>query len=129
MTAPAPPPIDLHHKVQLGLLRALELQLRGGESRVEADATVERLLDFTRVHFEAEELLMEVHRYPPAEAHRTAHARLMGEVEGIARSYREGKGAAVEEAVARLRGWIVDHIDGMDAAFDGWCRENGVVLE
>ncbi len=118
--------VDLHHRVQLGLVKALEAQLGPGGDRAEAARTLSRLLDFTRIHFEAEELLMGLHAYPQAEAHAEAHRRLLAEAEEIRRVHGEGDGPAVRETAGRLRGWLLDHVRGPDQAFGAWCEQNGI---
>jgi hemerythrin len=121
--------VDLHHRVQLGLLQAIEAQLGPGGDRVEAGLTLERLLEFTEVHFAAEETLMRLHGYPQAEAHAEAHRRLLGEALLIGQEHVAGDDAGAAGAAGRLRAWLRDHIQGMDGAFDAWCEKNGIAME
>jgi hemerythrin len=121
--------IEMHHRVQLGLLRAVEHHLLADADQAEAAEALARLLDFTRVHFQAEELLMKHHRYPGLDGHGVEHQRLLREAFGIAQAHGAGDLAVARETVGRLRAWILEHVDGPDAAFDGWCTRNGVVLE
>jgi len=128
-----PPPlahtIDLHHRVQLGLVRAAEAQLLPGGERSAAAETVARLLDFTRVHFLGEETLMRLHGYPGTDAHAAAHVTLLGQAAAIAEAHGAGDPARARETCGELRAWLLEHIDAMDAAFDGWCTRNGVRLD
>jgi hemerythrin len=121
--------VELHHRVQLGLVRAVEVLLAPGGDTGAASETVARLLDFTRVHFSGEETLMRLHGYPGADAHAAAHATLLSEAVAIGHAHGLGEPSRAAEACVRLRAWLVEHIDGMDAAFDGWCTRTGVQLE
>ena len=121
--------VDLHHRVQLGLVRAVEALLGPGGDVAAASETVARLLDFTRVHFQGEETLMRLHGYPGADAHAAAHVSLLAEAVAIGHAHGLGEPGRAREACARLRAWLLEHIDGQDAAFDGWCTRNGVTLE
>jgi len=121
--------IELHHAVQLGLLRAMEHHLVCDADREEAALTLARLVEFTKVHFDAEELLMRHHRYPGLDGHAVAHKRLFAEVLAIGQAHGAGDAAAARSTVQQLRAWLKEHIEGPDAAFDAWCREAGVVLE
>ena len=121
--------VELHHRVQLGLLKALEVQLDGDLLAPPARETMQRLLDFTRVRFQAEELLMRLHRFPHLAPHAAAHARLLGAAISAGYAHGAGEGAAARDAVARLRSWILDHVRGMDAAFEAWCARNAIDLE
>jgi hemerythrin len=121
--------VDLHHRVQLGLVKAVELQLAAGGDPARAAAVVAQLLDFTRVHFAAEELLMRLHRYPQADAHAEAHVRLLAQAASVAEAHRAGDPASTRDTAERLRAWLLEHVEGMDEAFDGWCARSGVSLE
>jgi hemerythrin-like metal-binding protein len=121
--------VELHHRVQLGLVKVLEVQLERDPRGPEARETLRRLLDFTRVHFHAEELLMHVHGYPDVNEHAAAHALLLAESVEIAHAHEAGEGRAARETLARLRAWIVDHVRGMDQAFEDWCARTGIRLD
>ena len=118
--------VDLHHRVLLGLVKAIEAQLGPGGDRPESARTLARLLDFTRLHFEAEELVMGLHAYPRAEEHAQAHRALLDEAEDLRRAHGEGDGPGARRTVERLRGWLLDHVRGPDEAFSSWCDENGI---
>jgi hemerythrin-like metal-binding protein len=118
--------VALHHRVQLALVKAIEAQLGPGGDRAAAGETLERLLEFTKVHFQAEELLMRLHRYPQAAAHADAHERLLGEAVVIGQEHVSGDDAGAAERVRQLRGWLLDHVAVMDGAFDAWCDRSGV---
>jgi hemerythrin-like metal-binding protein len=94
-----------------------------------AAETLEQLLAFTRVHFDAEELLMRHHRYPGVAGHAAAHQRLLGEALAIGQAHGAGDAGTARATVARLRDWLLQHIEGEDAAFDQWCTRNGIALE
>lgn len=117
---PVDPANDLHHRVQVGLLDALEFQLGDAGARPDAAETLARLVDFTRVHFEAEELLMKLHGYPHAAGHATAHARVLDEVRGLQLPEGAPAVSALRATLDRLRSWVVDHARTSDAAFDTW---------
>jgi hemerythrin-like metal-binding protein len=121
--------VELHHRVQLGLLAALEAQLEGDLRAPPARETMERLLDFTRVHFQAEELLMRLHRYPQRAPHVAAHARMLAEAIAVGHAHGAGERATARAALARLRSWVIDHLRGLDAAYEAWCARSGIALE
>jgi hemerythrin len=72
---------------------------------------------------------MKVHRYPGAGGHAEAHRRLLSEALAIAQAHGAGDLGAARETVARLRAWLLDHVETVDAAFDAWTRANRITLE
>ena len=126
MAARAETAVDLHHRVLLGLLKAVEAQLGPGGDRAESARTLARLLDFTRLHFEAEELVMGLHGYPQAAAHGEAHRGLLAEAEGLREAHGQGDGPGARRTVERLRSWLLDHLRGHDQDFADWCDRNGI---
>ena len=118
--------VDLHHRVLLGLVKAIEAQLGPEGDRADSARTLAKLLDFTRYHFEAEELVMGLHAYPQAEAHAEAHRRLLAEADDLRRAHGQGDGPGARRTVERLRAWVLDHVRGPDQAFSAWCAENGI---
>lgn len=112
--------VETHHRLQLGLLEALEQVLRQGRDRAVADETFARFVDFTRVHFQAEEALMALADYPGTEAHATAHRRFLArarEIQGVA---ADAEAAQALAAVAGLATSLRDHIKGLDEDFEYW---------
>ncbi len=118
--------VDLHHRVLLGLVKAIEAQLGPGGDRAGSASTLAKLVDFTRLHFEAEELVMGLHAYPQAEEHAEAHRRLLAEAEELLRTHGQGDGPGAQRTVERLRDWLLDHVRGQDQAFSAWCDRNGI---
>jgi hemerythrin len=118
--------IDAEHRLQVSLLKALEEVLRQGKDRALAERTLQQLVDFTAVHFRAEELMMRLYAYPQQEAHALEHGRLLEQVEAVQRSARGDDPAQALQRVESLRSWLVSHIGSMDQAFALWCTRNGV---
>ncbi len=117
--------VDVHHRVQMSLVGLVEQALqRGGDGAVAGEA-LGRLADFTQAHFQTEEQMMRRHGYPQAEAHAEAHRRLLEEVRVVQRAHARGaeEGAGV---AGSLRGWLLDHVRGMDQAFGEWCTARGI---
>ena len=70
--------IDGEHHVQLELLGALRSVLTAGEERGRIDEILEQLVDYTKVHFASEQLLMRLYNYPHIQQHQADHGRAAG---------------------------------------------------
>ncbi|MBW2467437.1 MAG: hemerythrin family protein [Deltaproteobacteria bacterium] len=76
------------------------------------------LIKYVKIHFDAEELLMECNGFDRLEGHRKQHRRLRREVEGLAdRAKQQGtvKGLA-NELYYLLHDWYIYHIREWDKA-------------
>ena len=104
--------LDAEHELQVGLVRALEGRLGG--SREEAAGLLEQLLDYSRVHFAAEELMMRLHAYPGHGEHEAEHGKLLEQLEEIRSAWRAGQVQPTKELVTALRHWLAEHVQTFD---------------
>jgi hemerythrin len=77
-------------------------------------------VDFTRVHFQAEEALMALAAYPDTAAHASAHARFLEEAREVQRVAAAAEAPRALASVAGLGRALRDHVSGFDADFDRW---------
>jgi len=118
--------IDAEHRLQVGLVSALEELVRQGRDAEMIARTMAQLVDFTSVHFLSEELMMRLYAYPAHDAHKLEHGRLTDQVELIRRGLEGGDRPAALAAMGELHSWLGDHIHAMDRAFASWCEKNGI---
>ena len=106
--------IDSEHRVQIGLMDALEQAVREGRKGARIDELLERLLDYSRVHFLSEQLLMRLHAYPDYEAHLQEHDRMIQAL-GQLRGLMVGGGVeATLPVIEALREDLLNHIRSQD---------------
>ncbi len=118
--------IDAEHRLQVGLVSALEELVQQGRDAEMIARCMAQLVDFTSVHFLSEELMMRLYAYPAHDAHALEHGRLTDQVEQIRRVLEGGDRPAALAAMGELRSWLGDHIHAMDRAFASWCEKNGI---
>jgi hemerythrin len=111
------PSIDAEHALQIDLIEALGRAVAGGTSHEVANEILERLLDYSRVHFLAEELMMRMEGYPGAEAHRVEHGELLAELQKLRAAHGRADHPVTRDAVEGLRTWLSGHIRTRDRAF------------
>jgi hemerythrin len=109
--------MDTEHGLLIGLVNALEEAVAQGRERELADGILEKLLDFTNVHFLTEELMMRLRVYPQYEDHIAEHDRLVRQLEELRKSYRAGDRGVTLEVIHELRTWLSGHIESKDRAF------------
>jgi hemerythrin len=106
--------IDSEHQVQIGLMDALEQAVREGRVGERIDELLERLLDYSRVHFLSEQLLMRHRAYPGYEDHVQDHDRMVASLEELRQAYGEGRTDYGLEIMRTLRADLIAHIRGRD---------------
>lgn len=111
------PSIDAEHALQIDLVEALGRSVAEGKSREVADEILEKLLDYTRVHFLAEELMMRMEGYPGYEAHLGEHGELLAELIRLRAAFQRSDSPMTQDAVDGLRSWLSGHIRTEDRAF------------
>jgi hemerythrin-like metal-binding protein len=78
-------------------------------------------VDYTFMHFDSEERLMERVAYPDLDAHKEVHLRFKERVKAIHQQFLEKPGALkAEEVLALVQDWFAHHILGEDMRFKPW---------
>lgn len=109
--------LDGEHAAQMRLLDTFETKMKEGMPRDELLIVLDRLVEFTNLHFMSEEVLMQQHAYPAAGVHAKAHDSLLGQVRAIQNCFMQGDQPMTEAELGTLRSWLVDHIKTMDRGF------------
>jgi hemerythrin-like metal-binding protein len=81
------------------------------------------LVNYIAEHFATEEKLMVQYDYPATEAHRVAHQELRNDVTDRAQAYIGGADIDPEELLQFLKGWLTNHILGMDKQLAEFVRQ------
>lgn len=118
--------IDNDHKRLLNLINQLQTAAHyptGGEFEQEA---FEALVDYTKQHFNREEVLMETNGYPGFVAHKAEHVAMIKKVDAMLDEYKQHPQAAIEGAVQFLKTWLIKHINGTDQGYSQFLRDKGV---
>ena len=72
--------LDLEHQGQIDLLLAVEAELRGAADKAQLATLLDRLIEFTNIHFMSEQLVMRQQAYPGLPAHEAEHDQLINQM-------------------------------------------------
>jgi hemerythrin-like metal-binding protein len=110
--------LDEQHKQLIHQLNELMKAMKQRRGRAEIEGIMDFLEGYVRVHFSDEELSMEKHHCPFAEANRRAHASFSESFSRLRAQFQEeGASAALAIAIQRdLLDWLVNHICQLDAS-------------
>ena len=120
-------PIDEEHQTLFELLgRIWELVDRGdleGAKRIFS----ETLANYASVHLQHEEEIMKRYHFPGYEEHLIAHQNILQKLPSAIATVRAGGVQELEEGVAFVIDWLINHIDGADRKYADYFRERGLV--
>lgn len=120
--------MDTEHRMQLGMLEALCSALGEGRDRGEIAEILDGVLDYTHVHFMAEELLMRTHAYPEARSHRRGHVELVDALAGLRERVDGAPLQEALEAIEAVRERLRHHIGRHDSALRSFLEARGAPL-
>ncbi len=118
--------IDEEHRTLLDAMNRLHEVADQGQDKAEVAKLLNFLRDYTVTHFSMEEALMLRHNYPGASAHFAAHANLVLQVSDFIADFRGGRVAGLEDMLAFLRTWLMEHIQVTDRALGAFLQSRGV---
>lgn len=107
--------IDGEHHVQLGLLYAFREAVQAGQSENVQDF-LDRLIDYSKMHFAAEQLLMRLYQYGDYDGHLGEHEQMIQSLEQLRADQAADCGVVPEQALDALDTGLLGHIRGADRA-------------
>jgi hemerythrin len=118
--------MDEQHAVLMDTLNEIRLALVRGLGREQVSEALNRLIEFTRMHFASEEQLLEQHGFPALSEHRGAHQKLLGQLEDAALRAQHNDEIHFKSTLLFLRDWYMIHIEGLDQQYGAWLNARGI---
>lgn len=118
--------MDEQHAVLMDTLNEIRLALVRGEGRDEVSEALNRLIEFTRMHFASEEQLLEQHGFPGVAEHRDAHQKLLGQIEDAALRNQHNDDVRTKSMLLFLRDWYMGHMEDLDSQYGDWLNGRGI---
>lgn len=118
--------MDDQHGILMDTMNELYSALVRGCDRKKLDEHLERLMEFSRLHFLCEEQLLERHGFPALAEHRDAHQILLRKIQETADHVVHTEGVESHSLLIFLRNWYTEHIEGLDQQYGSWLNERGI---
>lgn len=118
--------LDRQHRgliEMIGELHEAMMEGRGGD--VMGDI-LERLVEYTKVHFGAEEAYFAEFDYPGTAMHIAEHRKLIAEVDRYIGDFREKKTILSVELLVFLTDWLSNHIIASDKLYGPYLNAKGL---
>jgi hemerythrin len=118
--------IDAQHKVLVDFLNQIHEAIQQRHGAEVTSVIIERLSEYTRIHFAVEESLMRILHYPEYERHKEEHDRLIEQLNGFRTKLETGKGSISFELAHFLKVWLTKHIMEADKHYTPHFLEQGI---
>lgn len=118
--------MDEQHAILLDSLNEIRLALVRGQGREQVSEALNRLIEFTRMHFASEEQLLEQQGFPGTAEHRDAHQKLLGQIEEAALRTQHNDDLQMRSILLFLREWYMTHIEELDSQYGVWLNKRGI---
>ncbi len=118
--------MDDQHGILMDTVNELRQQLLRGEKLDQIGKKLDRLVEFTGMHFQCEESLLEKHQFPGLKEHRAEHQRLLNEIKEAVERADHGAAANIQPLLAFLRDWYSSHVENLDRQYSDWLNTHGI---
>jgi hemerythrin len=117
---------DNDHKKLFTLINTLHDAMAQGKGADVVQQTVQELLDYTRVHFSAEEALMQKAGYAELATHRAQHQEFVRKVEQFQKDLQVSKTGKAVVVLGFLKDWLSKHIKQTDQRYSAQLNAQGI---
>jgi len=118
--------VDEQHRVLVDLLNELHDAVHHHKGSQKCREVLDRLAEYTRVHFTVEESLMRLLNYPDFADHKHRHEELIHQVVDLQHKLDDGKASITFELLHFLKVWLVKHISESDRRFGEFAVARGL---
>jgi hemerythrin-like metal-binding protein len=119
--------IDGQHQNLFRIAEELYAAMNAGQGKAVLSKTLDRLVQYTQVHFAHEERLMHAHCYPDLDAHIAEHRSLTQKVVAFQSDFETGKALVTVQLLNFLKDWLKHHIAESDQKYAPFLKEKAVV--
>ncbi len=109
--------IDDQHKQLFQLINELHDAMKAGQARGLMAKVLDRLIQYTRLHFSEEEEMLAKASYAEFVPHVALHRGFTERVEKFAREFKAGNVVITVDVMNFLQEWLVNHIMKVDQKY------------
>ena len=109
--------VDAQHQNLFRMAGELHAAMAAGQGKSVLAKTLDRLVQYTAMHFAHEERLMRTHKYPDLAAHQAEHEALTSQVLKFQTDFQNGRATMTIQLLQFLKNWLEKHIVGSDKKY------------
>jgi hemerythrin len=120
------PSIDAQHQNLFAIGRELYAAMSTGQGKAILGRILDKLVQYTAMHFAHEERLMQMHKYPDFAKHKAEHDALVKQVVAFQAEFSAGHATMAVPVLQFLKDWLEKHIKGSDLAYAPYLKAQKV---
>jgi len=109
--------MDKQHQVLIEMINKMHDAMKVGKGSVEAGIIATEMIDYSAMHFAAEEALMKKHQYAALNDHIKEHKAFMEKAAVFQKEINSGSFTLSMEITNFLKDWLTNHILVNDKAY------------
>lgn len=118
--------LDEQHKCLIRIINELYDALAKKADRDVINDVLDKLVEYTKIHFTVEESLMRIFNYADYEQHKAIHDDIVGKVVTYQGKFRAGDDSVGMDLLMFLKGWLFDHINKVDKSYSSTFIKKGM---
>jgi hemerythrin len=118
--------IDAQHQNLFAIAGELYRAMGAGQGKLALGRILDRLVQYTAMHFAHEERLMQQHGYPDFDKHKVEHDALTKRVLQFQTEFQIGKVVMTVQVLQFLRQWLEHHIQEADQRYAPYLKKQAV---
>lgn len=120
------PLFDSQHKELVNMINTLYDAMRRGEGKTVLADIFTSLVNYTAMHFKAEEDKMQGAAYPELAVHKEEHRKLVEQAKELEAQFRNGSLMISIEVMSFLKEWLAHHILQTDKKYGPFFAQKGL---
>ena len=117
---------DDDHKELMNIANRLHDSISVGAQQSALAQILKELVNYTVIHFDREEKMMQQHGYPQYEKQKTEHEALLTQVKDYSDQVASGKSSISLSLMGFLKEWLVKHIMTSDRDYKEFFNGKGI---
>ena len=118
--------VDAQHKMLFAIANELYTAMMAGQSKPAMGGILDRLVQYTQMHFAHEERLLRQHGYPGFSQHKAQHDALTAKVVKFQSDFQQGHVSMSVQLLHFLKDWLEHHIQGSDRGYSPFLKAKSV---
>ena len=116
---------DRQHQQLIILINQLHDGMTQGKGNDILGPILDKLVEYTTLHFKAEEAALQRHGYPQLQQHIAEHKKLTDQVIDFRNKFHSGQVRISVQVMQFLKDWLLNHIQSTDRLYGAFLQEHG----